>query len=122
MYPRDYRTGDEDDCNHNPFGPCSCGGNPCGTYAREEPRMGEEADYQIERMLDRCFGLGNNTRRYDREDLTRLSRTCQRCNTPGLFFRQLPDGKWRLHDASNNLHNCPRKDISNVSSFLSLLE
>lgn len=84
--------------------------------------MGEEADYIIERMLDRACGFGYHARRDHRHDLRNAARTCERCGTGGLFFRQLSDGKWRLHDASNHLHNCPRKDISNVSDFLSLIE
>lgn len=84
--------------------------------------MGDIADWIIEQMLDRGEYWGNYARRDDRHDLRYKKRTCRSCGTHPLFFRQLPDGKWRLHDASNNLHTCPRKDISNVSDFLSLIE
>ena len=76
--------------------------------------MGEQADYIMDDALAADIESFDDDMDHDYDVGQPGFRapkliTCQYCGTPGFVWKQLEDGKWRLHDrlGDNEMHECP---------------
>jgi len=63
--------------------------------------MGDMADWEIDNGIENWDGF------YDDENYPRTSyQTCKYCKARGLHWQQTKEGKWRLFNSLNKLHEC----------------